>query len=196
MTPQMVQHPTMLIISCLMNPNENCATVTLFYKDNLYSPREENADLQYVSRVCKFYCWVESVWLLLHKFWSPFGVSQWKTQFYSIFLNKFMPCFASVECWKLMHPPLAKCFFLFALLQTVQNIFSFLHHSVTTEILPFLAKPSFWYFFLVALCSLRTPFSDFPACGPGMYTPSWGIHEVPVVVHWPGKLKSMMVAIE
>ena len=26
-------------------------------------------------RVCKFYWWVESVWLLLHKFWSHFGIS-------------------------------------------------------------------------------------------------------------------------
>ena len=25
-------------------------------------------------RVCKFYWWVESVWLLLHKFWSHFGI--------------------------------------------------------------------------------------------------------------------------
>ena len=25
-------------------------------------------------RVCKFYWWVESVWLLLHKFWSNFGI--------------------------------------------------------------------------------------------------------------------------
>ena len=27
-----------------------------------------------LSRVCKFYWWVESVWLLLHKFWSHFGI--------------------------------------------------------------------------------------------------------------------------
>ena len=26
------------------------------------------------ARVCKFYWWVESVWLLLHKFWSHFGI--------------------------------------------------------------------------------------------------------------------------
>ena len=26
------------------------------------------------SRVCKFYWWVESVWLLLHKFWSHFVI--------------------------------------------------------------------------------------------------------------------------
>ena len=26
------------------------------------------------DRVCKFYWWVESVWLLLHKFWSHFGI--------------------------------------------------------------------------------------------------------------------------
>ena len=26
-------------------------------------------------RVCKFYWWVESLWLLLHKFWSHFGIS-------------------------------------------------------------------------------------------------------------------------
>ena len=38
--------------------------------------------------------------------------------------------------------------------------------------------------------------SDFPARGPGMYTLSWGIHEVAVVVGWPGKLKSMIVVIE
>ena len=38
--------------------------------------------------------------------------------------------------------------------------------------------------------------ADFPACGPGMYTLSWGIHEVAVAVRWPGKLKSMMAVIE
>ena len=42
----------------------------------------------------------------------------------------------------------------------------------------------------------KKPFSDFPARGPGMYTLSWGIHEVAVVVRWPGKLKSMMAVIE
>ena len=42
----------------------------------------------------------------------------------------------------------------------------------------------------------KKPFSDFPARGPGMYTLSWGIHKVAVVVGWPGKLKSMMVVIE
>ena len=26
------------------------------------------------NRVCKFYWWVESLWLLLHKFWSHFGI--------------------------------------------------------------------------------------------------------------------------
>ena len=26
------------------------------------------------TRVCKFYWWVESLWLLLHKFWSHFGI--------------------------------------------------------------------------------------------------------------------------
>ena len=25
-------------------------------------------------RICKFYWWVESLWLLLHKFWSHFGI--------------------------------------------------------------------------------------------------------------------------
>ena len=34
--------------------------------------------------------------------------------------------------------------------------------------------------------------SEFPARGLGMYTLSWGIHEVAVAVRWPGKLKSMM----
>ena len=38
--------------------------------------------------------------------------------------------------------------------------------------------------------------SDFPARGPGMYTLSWGINEVAVAVHWPGKLKFMMAVIE
>ena len=28
----------------------------------------------YSSSVCEFYWWVESVWLLLHKFWSHFGI--------------------------------------------------------------------------------------------------------------------------
>ena len=42
----------------------------------------------------------------------------------------------------------------------------------------------------------KKPFSDFPARGPGMYTLSWGIHEVAVAVRWPGKLKSMMAVIE
>ena len=40
----------------------------------------------------------------------------------------------------------------------------------------------------------KKPFSDFPACGPGMYTLSWGIHEVAVAVR--GKLKSMMAVID
>ena len=31
----------------------------------------------------------------------------------------------------------------------------------------------------------KEPFSDFPARGPGMYTLSWGIHEVAVAVRWP-----------
>ena len=26
------------------------------------------------TRVCKFYRWVESLWLVLHKFWSHFGI--------------------------------------------------------------------------------------------------------------------------
>ena len=30
-----------------------------------------------VSRVCKFYWWVESVWLLLHKLWSHFEIIIW-----------------------------------------------------------------------------------------------------------------------
>ena len=38
--------------------------------------------------------------------------------------------------------------------------------------------------------------SEFPARGLGMYTLSWGIHEVAVAVRWPGKLKSMMAVIE
>ena len=42
----------------------------------------------------------------------------------------------------------------------------------------------------------KKPFSDFPARGPGMYTLSWGIHEVAVAVRWPGKLKSMMAVIK
>ena len=42
----------------------------------------------------------------------------------------------------------------------------------------------------------KKPFSDFPARGPGMYTLSWGIHEVAVMVHWPKKLKSMMDVIK
>ena len=28
----------------------------------------------HIYRVCKFYWWVESLWLLLHKFWSHFGI--------------------------------------------------------------------------------------------------------------------------
>ena len=42
----------------------------------------------------------------------------------------------------------------------------------------------------------KKPFSDFPARGPGVYTLLWGIHEVAVVVRWPGKFKSMMAVIE
>ena len=70
-------------------------------------------------RVCKFYWRVESVWLLLHKLWSHFG------------------------------------------------IFGIKYHNEKSQ-------------------------TDFPAHGPGMYTLSWGIHKVAVVVRWPGKLKSMM----
>ena len=29
---------------------------------------------EFLSRDCKFYWWVESMWLLLHKFWSHFGI--------------------------------------------------------------------------------------------------------------------------
>ena len=42
----------------------------------------------------------------------------------------------------------------------------------------------------------KKPFSDFPARGRGVYTLSWGIHEVAVAVRWPEKLKSMMAVIE
>ena len=49
---------------------------------------------------------------------------------------------------------------------------------------------SFWNIFF------WSQVSDFPARGPGMYTLSWGIHEVAVAVRWPGKLKSMMAVIE
>ena len=42
----------------------------------------------------------------------------------------------------------------------------------------------------------KKPFSDFPAHGPALYTLAWGMHEVAVVVYWPGKLKSMTAVIE
>ena len=54
---------------------------------------------------------------------------------------------------------------------------------------------SFWNIWS-QLSRQKKPFSDFLACGPGMNTLSWGIHEVAVVVHWPGKLKSMTVIEE
>ena len=58
----------------------------------------------------------------------------------------------------------------------------------------------FWSHFEIIIWSQvsqrKKPFSDFPAHGPGMYTLSWGIHEVAVAVRWPGKLKSMMAVIE
>ena len=82
-----------------------------------------------------------------------------------------------------MHPPLANGFFLFAFSQTMQNIFPFPHHSVTTEILSSILGEIFVLaLFLVALCLLTTLFSDFLARGPGMYTLLGGIHEVTVVV--------------
>ena len=31
-------------------------------------------------RVCKFYWWVESLWLLLHKFWSHFGILKYHNE--------------------------------------------------------------------------------------------------------------------
>ena len=59
----------------------------------------------------------------------------------------------------------------------------FPHQNVTIEILSFILDKIFiLVLFSVALCSLRTPFSDFPAHGPGMYTLLLGIHEVAVVV--------------
>ena len=45
---------------------------TSFFKD-VVSTRFLNYTIKH--RVCKFYWWVESVWLLLHKFWSHFGIS-------------------------------------------------------------------------------------------------------------------------
>ena len=50
--------------------------------------------------------------------------------------------------------------------------------------------------YLESSMTTKKPFSDFLARGPGMNTLSWGIHEVAVVVRWPGKLKSMMAVIE
>ena len=49
---------------------------------------------------------------------------------------------------------------------------------------------------LESLWNIWSQVSDFPARGPGMYTLSWGIHEVAVAIHWPGKLKSMMAVIK
>ena len=47
----------------------------------------------------------------------------------------------------------------------------FPHHSVTMEILSSILGEIFvLVLFSVALRSLRTPFSGFPARGPGMYT--------------------------
>ena len=49
---------------------------------------------------------------------------------------------------------------------------------------------SFWNIW--SQVSQRKKPNRLPAHGPGMYTLSWGIHEVAVAVCWPGKLKSMM----
>ena len=50
--------------------------------ENAWSPKVNDSPavwcgyllMEQWPRVCKFYCWVESVWLLLHKFWSHFGI--------------------------------------------------------------------------------------------------------------------------
>ena len=49
---------------------------------------------------------------------------------------------------------------------------------------------------LESFSNIWSQVSEFPARGPGMYTLSWGIHEVAVAVRCPGKLKSMMAGIE
>ena len=67
-------------------------------------------------------------------------------------------------------PTTCKWLFLFAFLQTVQNIFSFPQHSVIMKILSSILDEIFiLVLFSVALHPLRRPFSDFPAHGPGMY---------------------------
>ena len=54
----------------------------------------------------------------------------------------------------------------------------------------------FWSHFEVFGVNYHNEKKPFLARGPAMYTLSWGIHEVAVAVHWPGKLKSMMAVIE
>ena len=95
----------------------------------------------------------------------------------------------SVECWKLMHPPLASGFFLFLLSCKQCTTFSpFPHHSVTTEI----------YSFFHSWGNLR--FGTFFG-GPSFaedaifrLSSTWSWHvctiqEVAVVVRWPEELK-------
>ena len=44
----------------------------------IYTVPSRHFGSQMTLRVCKFYWWVESVWLLLHKFWSHFGIFEVK----------------------------------------------------------------------------------------------------------------------
>ena len=44
------------------------------------------------NRVCKFYRRVESVWLLLHKFWSHFGISKVSWHVYTIVRDTRSTC--------------------------------------------------------------------------------------------------------
>ena len=41
---------------------------------SIKSGMHRSATTNNTTRVCKFYRWVESLWLVLHKFWSHFGI--------------------------------------------------------------------------------------------------------------------------
>ena len=51
---------------------QSSAQTCTFFRLQIYE--KVGISLVDVSRVCKFYWWVESLWLLLRKFWSHFGI--------------------------------------------------------------------------------------------------------------------------
>ena len=83
---------------------QSSAQTCTFFRLQIYE--KVGISLVDVSRVCKFYWWVESLWLLLRKFWSHFGIessittkeaifrlsSTWSWHVYTIVRNTRSSC--------------------------------------------------------------------------------------------------------